>query len=278
MEKEGYREPLSVFYKICQTNKAISSVQYNPYVFLCDFNAHSAIWWDEHQQSLNARGKILEEFLDIHGLVTLNCNQPTHFNLTHNTKSTTDLSISSSDLAPWFQWTVDSDMHDSDHYPISLRFSFGVSGVSCFFFSLEPGQNGLGQIPDLCEFEPHEPFDNPVDGISYISNTILSAAKQSIPVTKHCKKGTAVSWETPTVQQALAKRKRAFRAYLRLRTDQAIVVRNKERAIAKRVMKNAKRDFWPFSSLHSLRPHPSAKDGMLCVVCQEKGLVPLFPY
>ena len=35
-------------------------------------------------------------------------------------------------LATWFQWTVDVDIHDSNHYPISLRFNFGVSGVLSF--------------------------------------------------------------------------------------------------------------------------------------------------
>ena len=51
-------------------------------------------------------------------------------------------------------------------------------------------------------------------------------------------------WWSASVRQAIAKRKRSFRAYLRLRTDQTLVVRNRERADAKRIIRNAKRTSW----------------------------------
>ena len=216
--------------------------QFNNPVILGDFNARSPAWWDE--QPLSARGKIIEDFLDTQDLVTLNCNQPTHFSLTHNSESAIDLSLSSPCLATWFQWMVDGDIRDSDHYPISLQFTFGVSGISSFVPRWNLARADWVKFAELCEMEHHERFDDPVEGLSYISNTILSAAQQSIPVTKPCKKGIPVPWWTPDVRQAIAKRKRAFRAYLRLRTDEALVLRNRERATAKRVIRTAKRNSW----------------------------------
>ena len=214
----------------------------HPFLLLGDFNAHSPSWWDG--QSLDARGRIVEDVIDIHRLITLNDNQPTHFNLSHNSESAIDLSLSSPCLAPWFQWVVDSDIHDSDHYPILLRFTFGVAGGSSFVPRWNLNKADWATFTELCEFTHHDRFVNPLDGISYITDTIITAAKQSIPVTKPCKKGNAVPWWSPSVRQAIARRKRAFRAYLRLRTDEALVARNRERAIAKRVIKTAKRNSW----------------------------------
>ena len=214
----------------------------NPFLLLGDFNAHSPAWWDG--QLLDARGKIMEDFVDIHNLVTLNCNLPTFFHLSHNIESAVDLSLSSPCIATWFQWTVDGDIHDSDHYPISLRFTFDVAGIPHFIPRWNLERADWTKFTELCEFVHHDRYADPVEGISYITETILSAAQQSIPLTKPCKKGNAVPWWSPAVRQAIAKRKRAFRAYLRLRTNAALIDRNRERAIAKRVIRKAKRESW----------------------------------
>ena len=226
----------------------------HPFLLLGDFNAHSPSWWDG--QSLDARGRVIDDFIDINRLIILNCNQPTHFNLSHNTESAIDLSISSTCLAPWFQWSVDSDIHDSDHYPIYLRFTLGVAGVPSFVPRWNLDKADWTKFTDLCEFDHHDRFDNPEDEISYITDTIISAAQRSIPITKPFNRGNAVPWWSASVRQAIAKRKRAFRAYLRLRTDHALVVRNRERANAKRIIRNAKRTSWQsfLSSFNSSTP------------------------
>ena len=163
---------------------------HNPYLLLGDFNVHSPSWWN--WQSLDARRKIIDDFVDINRLVILNCNQPTHFHFSRNTESAIDLSICSPCLAPWFQWTVDGDVHDSDHYPIYLHSTFDVAGVPSFLPRRNLAKAVWVKFTELCEFQYHERFDNPLDGISYITETIISAAKETIPLTKPCEKGNAV--------------------------------------------------------------------------------------
>ena len=103
---------------------------HNPYILLGDFNAHSPVWWVE--QAIDARGRIIQDLIDQQNLFLINTNQPTHFNISHNTESAIDLSLCSPCLAPWFEWKVDTDIYNSDHYPISLHFGFEVTGVPSF--------------------------------------------------------------------------------------------------------------------------------------------------
>ena len=51
-------------------------------------------------------------------------------------------------------------------------------------------------------------------------------------------------WWSTEVAQAIAKRKRAFRSYLRHRDNAHLIARNQERARCKRIIKEAKRSSW----------------------------------
>ena len=216
--------------------------QFNhPYLLLGDFNAHSPAWWDG--QTLSARGRITEDFLDTHRLVTLNHNQPTYFHLGHNTKSAIDLSICSPCLATWFDWEIDTDIHDSDHFPISLRLTVSTPGFSSFTPRWNLRRADWTKFTELCDLQ-NDRFDDPIEGIQHITDTIISAATESIPLTKEPKKANPVPWWNNDVRQAIAKRKRAFRTYLRTRTEQDLIIRNRERAVAKRVIKQAKKESW----------------------------------
>ena len=214
----------------------------NPYLLLGDFNAHSPAWWD--RQTLKPRGKIVEDFIDANNLVTLNCNQPTHFSLSHNTESAIDLSLSSACLGTWFQWTVDSDIHDSDHYPITLQFTFSLAGTPSFFPRWKLDKADWTKFTEQCEFRIQDRFPDPIEAISHITETIKEIASECIPLTKPCRKRTAMPWWSEAVRHAIAKRKRAFRYYLRHRTDQALINRNRERANARLIIRKAKRDSW----------------------------------
>ena len=213
---------------------------HNPYILLGDFNAHNPVWWVE--QAIDARGRIVEDFIDQQNLFLINTNQPTHFNISHNTESAIDLSLCSPCLAPWFEWKVDTDIYNSDHYPISLHFGFEVTGVPSFSPRWNLNKADWEKFTDLCEFQQTEHFDNPVEGINHITDSIITAATQCIPMTRPCKKGNPVPWWTNTVRRAIAKRKQAFRQYKRNPSEATLIARNRERANAQRVIRRAKRE------------------------------------
>ena len=72
---------------------------------------------------------------------------------------------------------------------------------------------------------------------------MLTSAATTIPSTSSSIRRVPVPWWSSTVAQAIARRKRAFRCYLRHRDDTHLV-RNRERARCKKVIKEAKRASW----------------------------------
>ena len=101
----------------------------HPFLLLGDFNAHHPLWGRNITVS-DARGDIVERFVDVHNLVLLNKGDNTHFSLSHNTESAIDLSICSPQICNLFDWSVDGDIHHSDHYPIKLTTTFDCGGDS----------------------------------------------------------------------------------------------------------------------------------------------------
>merc|ERR1712074_161359 len=84
-----------------------------PHILLGDFNAHSPLWGDE---TLNSRGKIIEDFIAQTNLCIFNDQSPTYVN-------PGTLKITSVDLifASEPSWTTLDDLHHSDHFPITIQ-------------------------------------------------------------------------------------------------------------------------------------------------------------
>lgn len=236
-----------------QLNAIITQLR-NPYLLLGDFNAHSPNWW--RGQQLNRRGKKLEDFISANNLVILNKNQPTYFSTSHNTETAIDLSLCSPLLGTWFDWNIDSDIYDSDHYPILLQFTFQQEGIPSFIPRWKLTRADWQKFSDLCENLQINDDHDPEVTISYITDSLLSAARASIPLTKPCTRTNPVPWWSPEVKRAVAKRKQAFRAYLRHRTQHSLFHRNRERANTRRIIRRAKRASWQkfLSQLSSSSP------------------------
>lgn len=65
---------------------------------------------------------MIEEWISAHDhLVILNNGQPTHFSTASGKESIIDLTIATSNIAPNIEWNALQDLHDSDHYPISIQ-------------------------------------------------------------------------------------------------------------------------------------------------------------
>ena len=224
-------------------NQLIAQFQH-PFLLLGDFNAHSPMWARAIRAS-DGRGDIIERLLDINHLVLLNKGDNTHFSLAHNTESAIDLSICSPQISTWFDWSVDCDIHHSDHYPIKLQatFSSDSDAISTFVPRWNIKKANWEKFAEFCNIE-HDRFHSPEEGINFLSDVILSAAKSSIPCTKPPSKHQPVPWWSMDVARARAKRKRAFRRYLRLRDNASLIARNKERATCRKIIRQAKKASW----------------------------------
>lgn len=89
----------------------------SPYVVMGDFNAHNILWGSI---KTDAKGRILERWLERDDLAIINTGAKTHFNTKSNNFSTIDLTITSSDLLSKLTWRVDEDLHNSNHFPIYI--------------------------------------------------------------------------------------------------------------------------------------------------------------
>ncbi|WP_078455227.1 hypothetical protein [Solemya velum gill symbiont] len=72
-------------------------------------------------QSNNPRGDLIENFLTNNNLCLFNDKSPTFLHSGHGTFSSIDLSISDPSLFLDFEWSVENDLHGSDHFPLILK-------------------------------------------------------------------------------------------------------------------------------------------------------------
>ena len=248
----------------------------NPFILLGDFNAHNPIWNHDSCAS-DHRGHIMEDFINTHDLVLLNKGNNTHFSLSHNTESAIDLSLCSQSIATLFDWSIDSDIFESDHYPIKIHTTFDTchDAVPNFIPRWNLKKANWASFQDLCEIN-HETFNSPEQGVHFITNKILTAACATIPNTTSPPRHKPVPWWNQEVAQAVAKRKRAFREYLRHKDVHHLVLRNKERSKTKRIIREAKRRSWrffvsqftsqtPLSKIWGLVRSLSGKRGVSCL-------------
>ena len=217
---------------------------HNPFLLLGDFNAHNPMWARNTTLS-DERGDIIEGFLDIHNLVLLNKGDNTYYSLSHNSESAIDLSICSPQLCNLFEWSVDSDIRNSDHFPIKIQTTFntGNDATTSFIPRYNLNKANWVQFQALSNFN-QEPFLSPEQGITFLTNNITSAANASIPSTSPSLRRKSVPWWSLEVAQAIARRKRAFRSYLRHKDNAHLIIRNQERARCKRIIREAKRSSW----------------------------------
>ena len=122
----------------------------------------------------------------------------------------------------------------------------------------------------------YDEFISPEQGVQFITDKILAAATTAIPTTSPPPRRRPVPWWTPEVAQAIAKRKRAFRNYLRHKDYFHLIARNFERAKTKRIIREAKRKSWqsfvaqltvqtPLSKIWRLVRSLSGKRSISCI-------------
>ena len=89
-----------------------------PMILLGDFNAHNPLWGSE---KMSTRGRILENILDRFNLLCLNEKEETYYRAYDGKKSTIDLTLTSTTIAPEYRWSKEYKLRGSDHFPIILE-------------------------------------------------------------------------------------------------------------------------------------------------------------
>lgn len=158
----------------------------HPFIICGDFNGKHPLWGN---QEVNARGEAIEEFLISSTVSLLNTGLSTHFHVQSGTTSAIDLSLCSSEVAPFLEWSTTVDLHGSDHWPVL------INEIDCEVNTREPRY--LLHKADWKRFTDETyvyPFDeliniSPIEELVYFYNSILiSAADLAIPKSsEHCR-------------------------------------------------------------------------------------------
>lgn len=98
-----------------QVNDFLSGLP-QPFIICGDFNAHSVLWGSEHS---DARGRLLEKFIEDRNLIILNDGSPTFFR-GHRYSSCLDITICSATVPRNIQWATGVETLGSDHMPVLI--------------------------------------------------------------------------------------------------------------------------------------------------------------
>jgi len=151
-----------------------------PVLILGDFNAHSSLWGCT---KTGIRGKLVEDLLLKQNLSLLNDGSHTYLHPATGSCSAIDLSISDPSLYLDLTWSVHSDQHGSDHYPIVIHtpspscavtnctWKLAKADWSCFS-DRASSELGLLNTEDL---------ENPVESFT---NILADIANSTIPRSK----------------------------------------------------------------------------------------------
>ena len=90
------------------------------FIVVGDLNGHNPLWGSDHCDS---RGRLFEEVFNDLNLCILNDGSPTYCHPASGTKSILDLSVADPSLFLDLTWTVEDDLHGSDHFPVLVQFS-----------------------------------------------------------------------------------------------------------------------------------------------------------
>lgn len=214
-------------------------------IWVGDFNAHSPLWGS---QDMDSNGKVIEELLDRGNLIILNDNSPTRFDVNTNRTSCLDLTFATPALARIAEWKVmNKDAIGSDHFPVvstfkralvtnqsdrMARFDYSRADWNKFREVTIAGLdiiNSDGSIEEMCES---------------LTAMIINGASESIPCRRCPRERIIVPWWNKKCDQAIGKRKQAFRTLRKNPTEKNLIEFKKCRALARKIIKSEKKKSW----------------------------------
>lgn len=223
-----------------QTLQSLIDQLPKPFIIAGDLNAHSTAWGCRHT---DGKGRRLGDFLDRNSLCLLNTGQATHLSLPSGTPSAIDMSVCTPTIFSRLTWEVDDDPCGSDHLPIWIRLRGAEPSCRAPRWDFRradwPSFTSSAKLQPL----PYPPGCSSLflDGLN---NTIIAAAKASIPRMSVKPKRVPVPWWSEQIAAAIKDRKRAYRIFERSCTTSNLILYKKAKARARKLVREAKRTSW----------------------------------
>ena len=214
----------------------------NPYIITGDFNAHSSLWGN---QNTNFRGQIVENLISANNLSILNNGEKTHFHEPTKTFHATDLSLCAPILFPFWNFTVSSDLHDSDHFPVYLKpvgQNINLCKRNQRYIYLKADWQTYQRLANITQEMIQGDINNVVHNITH---TILHAADISIPKTSpYFRPSRHKPWWNNLCQEAKKKKNKAWNIFRRYPCNEKFILFKKARAEARKVYRKSQQESW----------------------------------
>ena len=211
-----------------------------PYILLGDFNAHSDLWGNQRGDSA---GAVIENLLNSRNLCLLNDGSPTYLHPGSGTRTAIDLSMCSPSIFQDLKWSVLRDQHGSDHWPIKIDL------CSPFVPSNEPrwilSKADWNSFESLCALTITEDLlDTCDDPVLKISELIIEAAKQAIPISSGKSRRIRRPWFDDECKRSIRLRNAAQQRFEKHPCPQFGLLYSKAKAEARRTIKRKKKQSW----------------------------------
>ena len=200
-------------------NKLIKDLQH-PLLISADINSHHPLWGSP---SADSKGRQMVDILEAHNLSILNSGEPTYLS-SSGTYSHIDITFCSTRLATRLQWTTYEELLNSDHFPIIIESHLPLPEVS------QPPKWKL----DKADWSVYQKalklpstFMSPTQACGAVTDAIINAAKQAIPLTTNGKPHKSCYWWTKDCSMARKAKNKALSQYKNHRGNQELWIKYK---------------------------------------------------
>ena len=211
-----------------------------PVVLMGDFNAHSPVWGC---LDLNNRGKIVEDFINHANLTLLNNKSNTYVYPATGQQSSLDLTICDPTLHLDLQWSVYDETCGSDHYPIIVKNIIPSAEPTIQSWKLDKADWETFRELCLIRLPEHKILDE-ANPIGEFTDILYEIASSTVPQTKQKAKHPPKPWFNDNCKDAIKKRKESLQKLNSRPTRQHLESFRINRAKARRVIRQEKRNSW----------------------------------
>lgn len=232
--------------KLCvdQLNDIIDKVQF-PAIFCADINGHNELWGSEFTDH---NGFVIDKIIENFDLISLNDGTGTRLDSSTGKLSHIDITLVSKCIAVKCDWSVLMDRWGSDHFPIMIKMGVNIHKCSRNFTPKWSFKRvNWEQFALTCEEYIMEPdISDSVDNVyDRFVDQLTCAANKTVPKTKPPKGNrNPVPWWNELCDQAIRARNKACNRLQRSRHPDDFIHYKKMCALARKTVKQAKRDDW----------------------------------
>ena len=212
-----------------------------PFILLGDFNGRHPMWGDVIS---NARGNLIDSFIEEEELAILNTGKPTHFHVQTGTFSAIDISLCSPNCYLDFSWEVMDDLMGSDHFPILIDLvNDEISAPRSPRWILDKANWALFQTLTFLDVSA-EDFPTVDEALDFLNEVIIEAGLKAIPRSSGKFRRKPVPWWDIQCSITRKAMRAAFTQYRRNVCDLYLISYKKARARFRYQIKQAKRQSW----------------------------------